>query len=137
VIRAVIDTNVFVSAMISRNGNEALVLTAINQGLVVPCLSPDILAEYRDVLARPRFGFSTEDVAALLEMLCSQESLHQAIAMVRVSPDPEDDRFIACALASKAQFLVTGNKRHFPQTDYEGVKVVNAVELLEFITLEM
>ena len=136
-IRAVIDTNVLVSAMISRNGNEALVLLALNQGRVVPCVSPDVLSEYRDVLARSRFGFSTEEVAALLEMLRIRGSLHQPRATALVSPDPKDDQFIACAVASNAQFLVTGTKRHFPQIDYEGVKVVNAAELLEFITLEM
>ena len=53
------------------------------------------------------------------------------------SPDPGDDKFIACALAGKADFLVTGNKRHFPQTEFRNTRVVNAAELLEFITLEL
>jgi uncharacterized protein len=56
-IRAVIDTNVLVSAMISSAGNEALLVTAINQGLVAPCLSREILQEYSDVLLRPRLDF--------------------------------------------------------------------------------
>ncbi len=59
------------------------------------------------------------------------------MATILVSPDPKDDQFIVCALASSAQFLVTGNKRHFPQTEYGGAKVVNAAELLEIITLEI
>jgi predicted nucleic acid-binding protein len=53
------------------------------------------------------------------------------------APDPHDDKFIACAVSGRANFLVTGNKRHFPQTRYASAKVVNAVELLEFITLEL
>jgi predicted nucleic acid-binding protein len=62
VIRAVIDTNVLVSAMISSAGNEALLIMAINQGLVTPYFSTEILNEYRDVLLRPRFGFPAKEV---------------------------------------------------------------------------
>jgi putative PIN family toxin of toxin-antitoxin system len=56
VIRAVIDTNVLVSGLLSPAGNEALILLAINQGLVRPCCSEDILEEYAVVLAQPKFA---------------------------------------------------------------------------------
>jgi hypothetical protein len=54
--------------------------------------------------------------------------------MPGVSPDPGNDEFIAWA--GKADFLVTGNKKHFPQARLSDARVVNAGELLEFITLE-
>ncbi len=73
-IRAVIDTNVLVSAMISSGGNDALVIIAIHQGLLVPYFSPEILEEYKDVLLRPRFGFSAEDVDALMGLLQQRAS---------------------------------------------------------------
>jgi putative PIN family toxin of toxin-antitoxin system len=57
-IRAIIDTNVLVSALISPSGNEALLLLAVKQGLVRPCFSPAMLEEYSEVLARPKFAFS-------------------------------------------------------------------------------
>src|ERR1700719_938369 len=97
-IRAVVDTNVLVSAMISSAGNEALLVMAINQGLVAPCLSLEILDEYRDVLRRPRFSFSINEVTALLDLVRSRGSLHDPVPPVRFSPDPDDDKFIACAL---------------------------------------
>lgn len=50
---------------------------------------------------------------------------------------PDDDKFIACALAGNADFLVTGNKRHFPQVSSMHARVVNAAELLKFITFEL
>jgi putative PIN family toxin of toxin-antitoxin system len=137
VIRAVLDTNVLVSAMISSAGNEALLVLAINQGLVTPCFSPAILREYSDVLLRPRFGFPADDVDALLGLLHRCGSLFDPVPIGRSSPDPDDDEFIACALAAKAEFLVTGNKRHFPQHAVVGAKVVNAAELLDLITLEL
>jgi putative PIN family toxin of toxin-antitoxin system len=58
VIRAVIDTNVLVSALISSVGNEALVILGVNQGLLIPCFSDEILQEYSEVLRRAKFGFS-------------------------------------------------------------------------------
>jgi uncharacterized protein len=137
VIRAVIDTNVFVSAMISSAGNEALLVMAINQGLVIPCFSREILKEYSDVLLRPRFGFLADDVDSLLDLLRRRGKLLDPVPIAGASPDPNDDKFIACALAEKPDFLVTANKRHFPQTRDIGAKVVNAAELLEFITLEL
>jgi putative PIN family toxin of toxin-antitoxin system len=137
VIRAVIDTNVLVSAMIASSGNEALVVMAINQGLVTPCISPEILKEYSDVLLRPRFGFPANEVDALLGMLRRRGDFLDPGPIARISPDPDDDKFIACFLAGKADFLVTGNKRHFPQPQRTGARVVNAAELLELITLEL
>lgn len=68
-ILVVIDTNVLVSAMISSVGNEALIIMAINQGLVTPCFSQEMLEEYSDVLIRKKFGFAQEEVDALLDLL--------------------------------------------------------------------
>jgi len=60
-MRAVIDT-------ISSTGNEALLILAINHGLVTPCFSADILREYFDVLLRPKFGFVADEVESLLDL---------------------------------------------------------------------
>ena len=68
-IRAVIDTNVLVSGLLSPAGNEALIVLAIHQGFVRPCLSEPIIAEYAAVLARPKFAFPPEEIEAVLAML--------------------------------------------------------------------
>lgn len=136
-IRAVIDTNVLVSAMISSAGNEALLLMAISQGVVAPCFSAEILEEYTEVLLRPRFSFPRSEVRALVNLLRLKGHDLGSICPIEVSPDPDDDKFIACVLAAKAQFLVTGNKKHFPADQLGGAKLVNAAELLEIITSEI
>jgi len=137
VIRAVIDTNVLVSAMISSAGNEALLILAIHQGMLTPCCSAEILKEYREVLLRLKFAFAAEEVNALLDLLRQRGEILDPAPVLGTSPDPDDDKFIACALAGKVDFLATGNKRHFPQRRIPGTKVVSALELLEFITLQM
>jgi uncharacterized protein len=113
VIRAVIDTNVLVSGMIAPSGNEALILLAINQELVSPCFSAEIQQEYEQGLRRPKFGFEAEEVESLLNLIRRRGELIQSAPILPLSPDPGDDKFIACALASKSEFLVTGNKRHY------------------------
>jgi putative PIN family toxin of toxin-antitoxin system len=65
VIPAVIDTNVLVSCLLSPADNEALILLAINQSLVHPCFSEDILEECAGMLARPKFAFPPDQIAAV------------------------------------------------------------------------
>lgn len=136
-IRVVVDTNVLVSAMIAPSGNEALIVLAARQGLIAACLSDAICDEYAGVLARPKFGFAPEEITALLGLLREHGEMYRPAPLSHVSPDPDDDKFIACALAAKADYLVTGNKRDFPEDRLAPTKLVNAGELLNVITLEL
>ena len=54
-----------------------------------------------------------------------------------MSPDPKDDKFLACALAARVDFVVTGNKKDFPNDELGATQVVSAGELLNLITLEL
>ena len=134
VIRAVIDTNVLVSGLLSPSGNEALIILAVHQGLVRPCLSEDIMEEYAAVLARPKFAFPPDEIEALITMLQENGELFRPRDATVASPDPADTKFLLCANAARAEFIVTGNKRHFPNAPYGPTRVVNAGELLDRIT---
>lgn len=136
-IRAVIDTNVVVSALISPSGNEALLLLAVKQGLIKPCFSAEMLVEYAEVLARPKFGFRRSEVTALIDVFERQGDLVPALPLAGISPDPKDDIFLAYALTAEVDFVVTGNKRDFPQDQLGATKVVSAGEILNLITLEL
>lgn len=136
-IRAVVDTNVLVSGLLSPAGKEALILRAIHQGLVRACCSAAILKEYAAVLARPKFAFPPDEIEAVLAMLEDKGELVQPAPSPVSSPDPGDTKFLDCALTARADVLVTGNKRHFPEGTYGTTRVVNAGELLERIALEL
>ena len=136
-IRAVIDTNVLVSGLLSPAGNEALILLAIHQGLVHPCFSEEILEEYAAVLARPKFAFPSDEIAAVLAMFRNQGELFLPGASAATSPDPGDTKFLQCAQAAQADYIVTGNKRDFPARSYGVTHVVSAGELLDRITMEI
>lgn len=136
-IRAVIDTNVLVSGLIAAAGNEALILLAIHQGLVQPCFSAAILEEYVDVLARPKFGFVVNDIDALLEMFRRNGELIHPEGPAPTLPDPDDAQFLHCAQMAGAEFVITGNNRHFPQDACDPIRVITAGELLDRITREI
>ena len=136
-IRAVIDTNVLVSGLLAPAGNEALIILAIHQGLVHPCFSDAMLAEYADVLARPKFAFEADEIGALLAMLRGKGELIRPEGSAPALPDPDDSGFLHCAQAARAEYIVTGNKRHFPQDICGTIRVVSAGELLDRITLEI
>jgi uncharacterized protein len=137
VIRAVIDTNVLVSGLLSPAGNEAIVLLAIRQELVRPCFSAEIMAEYAEVIARPKFPFGAEEIAAALAMFRERGELIRPAGPAPALPDADDGKFLHCAEASQAEYIVTGNKRHFPQAVCGAIRVVSAGELLDRITLEI
>ncbi len=137
-IRAVVDTNVFVSALISPSGNEALIVLALRQGLLKPYFSSEILLEYSEVLARSKFGFPLDEIEALIALVRSQgEEVRFSEPIFSASPDPADEKFITCAKTAGVDFIVTGNKRDFPARACGSIRVVNAAELLDRITLEM
>lgn len=136
-IRAVVDTNVLVSGMLSPSGNEALILLAIHQGLIHPCLSEEIIEEYAEVLARPKFAFPQDEIDALIMMFRRNGELFQPKNAGTPSPDTGDTKFLRCAEAAQVDFLITGNKRHFPDTPYGPTHVVSAGEMLDRITLEI
>jgi len=137
VIRAVIDTNVLVSGLLSQKGNEALVILAIHHGFLRPCFSEAIVQEYAAVLARPKFRFPAEDIAALLGVITGKGERFNPGIFTIVSPDDADTKFLHCALEAGADFIVTGNRRDFPDGPYGTAHVVNAGELLERITQDI
>lgn len=128
--RLVVDTNVLVSANLKPHGAEALVVRlALNRRLQL-YLSPALLAEYEAVLRRPRFRFVPAEVDRFLAALTAAGILVRPTITRAASPDPDDNRFLECAEAASADFLVTGNRRHFPARWHQ-TQVVTARELLD------
>jgi putative PIN family toxin of toxin-antitoxin system len=118
----VLDTNVLVSAALTAGGTCDQVLRAAIAGRVTLAWSAPMLAEYREVLLRPKFKLSPSAVSALLAAFdpAHQVPVGQAPALL----DPDDEVFLAAALATTDQVLVTGNTAHFPAKICRPVKVL-------------
>ena len=128
----VLDTNVIVSAHLNAEGYERHVLDlALTRKLRV-YVSPEILGEYEGVLARPKFGIGRRQIAASMRLMRNSAKLIRPLTRLHIAHDESDNRFLECAQAAKADYLVTGNKRDFPNK-WRRTQIVNARELLEWI----
>jgi len=131
-IKVVLDTNVVVSAHLSGEGWEDRVLKlALHQRLRL-CTSEPILAEYERVLKSPKFNLNPGRIARSLKEIRSASNFVDPTVTLSVSPDEADNRFLECAEAAGAHFLVTGNKRHFPK-QWSTTQVVTARRLIELV----
>ncbi len=132
-ILAVIDTNVLVSALISRNPDSAAVkvISAVFERRIVPMLNAGIMEEYREVLARPKFKLPEDLVAAILGELLRLGTPANTTACDEAFPDTDDRVFYEVALSNDLAYLVTGNARHFPKTE----KVVSPAAMLHILEM--
>lgn len=132
----VLDTNIVVSALLNEDSLEAAVLdVALNKRLTL-IVSEPILAEYSEVLQRPKLGFDPKQTESALTQIRQDAKFVTPTQLVSVSRDEPDNRFLECAEAGSAAFLVTGNTRHFPKA-WKMTKVVTARALTERVVLNL
>ncbi len=128
---AVLDTNVLVSALLSPFGTPARVLDLVLTGELTLAFDDRILAEYRDVLGRERFGFDPDRVDDVLDYF-QATGQHVTAPPLGVSlPDPDDLPFLEVAAATGAT-LITGNARHYPAEVCQGVVVLEPAVFMEW-----
>jgi putative PIN family toxin of toxin-antitoxin system len=124
ILRAVYDTNVLVSATLKPGSVPAtLVALAMEQRLQL-YLSPPVFREYREVLLRPKFGFEARHIEAFLDDLRAAAVLVEPSMRITAASDEPDNRFLECAREAQADYLVTGNTRHFPTPVFEGTRIL-------------
>jgi putative PIN family toxin of toxin-antitoxin system len=126
----VLDTNVIISAGIKPDGAPATILMDwVLEGLVQVVTSPQVVAEYREVVQRPkvrRYGFPPFWLESLVE---ESMQLADPEPLFLTCPDPEDAPFLALAHSAGA-WLITGNLKHFPETVRNGVGVLAPADYL-------
>lgn len=127
----VIDTNILVSALWSRNGAPARVLSLIISGMLIPCYDYRILSEYRDVLTRPKFKFSIGEVNALLDWIVEHGRSVIAEPSRVTFLDAADKKFYEVARFCGAK-LITGDVKHFPDDEL----VITVSDFLEQYNLK-
>ncbi len=130
--RLVMDTNVLVSAQLNPNGNEAVILAlALSPaGAFDWYVSDAILTEYHRVLQYKKFPISKENVERLQTLIRYRVTVVKPMMLVSESRHDPDNRFLECAEAARANYLVTGNTKHFPK-QWKTTKIVNARDLLQ------
>lgn len=130
----VIDTNVLVSALITRNENSPTVkiLHLLTQNKIIPVYSAEIINEYITVLRREKFKLPDEIIVKVVNDIIENGFEIKNIAAVKEKlPDEKDVVFYAVTLSARDReiFLVTGNGKYFPEKPY----IVTPAELVEII----
>lgn len=128
---AVIDTNVIVSALFTKNEEAATtkVIRAFQQRDIVMLYNEEILEEYHDVLLRPKFKLPRKRIEELMNFIKDEGIPSARIHSDEFFPDPKDVVFYEVALSHDNSFLVTGNIRHFPHKPI----VVTPAEMMEIL----
>ena len=126
----VVDTNVLVSGLLTAHGSPARVLDLLTTGDLQAAYDDRIAAEYRQVLARPRFGFQPEAVTHLLEYLFAEGLPVVARPLPATLPDPADQPFWEVAVETAAP-LITGDLKHFPAELCTDIQVLTPATLIE------
>jgi uncharacterized protein len=134
-MRVVIDTNVVVSGIMNPHGPPGRIVDAVLSEAVIVLHDDRILAEYREVLLRPAFGFPRADVDSLLDFIDFAGEHLTAAGSDLVLPDPSDLPSLEVALAGLADALITGNVKHFkPRRGRHNVHVCTPAEFVRVST---
>ena len=129
---AVIDTNVLVSAFLKSTSVPHVVLEYVFAGSIVPLYNNEILAEYKEVLNRPKFHFPKDAVEIVVAKIKEIGIHFDAIPVDENLPDPKDIVFYAVTMNARAEndaYLVTGNIKHFPEKPF----VVTPRQMLDIV----
>ena len=136
-ICAVIDTNVLVSALLSKNDSAATVRVVENMlmGNITPVYSKEIISEYREVLLRKKFNFPREQTEYLLNAVEKLGILVFPEQTGVILPDMKDLPFYEVAVGKRSEnaYLVTGNLKHFPKESF----IVTAREMIEILDRQL
>jgi putative PIN family toxin of toxin-antitoxin system len=130
-IYAVVDTNVFVSALLSRHADASTVkvVEAFQERKFKLLFNREIFNEYYDVLLRPRLKLPEEKVRKLISQIGSDGIASNRLHSDEHFPDPKDVVFYEVAMSKEDAYLVTGNKKHFPNKPI----VVTPAEMVEIL----
>jgi uncharacterized protein len=136
-VKIVLDTNVLVSGLLSPHGPPGQIVQWVAEGICKLCVDARILAEYRDVLLRPEFGFDPERVQELLVQIEADGDLVACLPWRTPLADPDDEKFLEATGSGAAECLVTGNLRHYPAAARHGLRVLTPAQFVQRMRREV
>jgi len=131
-LRLIIDTNIVVSAALKPDGLPRTVLLLAITKPARLYVSDAILAEYGEVLARPELKIRKGLRQQVQQLIKDHSQTVKPSRPLQITRDPDDNIFLECADAARADYLVTGNPRHFPKF-WKKTKVITSQEFLSIV----
>jgi putative PIN family toxin of toxin-antitoxin system len=137
-LKVVYDTNVIVSAALKEGSLPALLVSLGLEDKVRFFVSPALIREYEKVLERPRLKLGQRRIIDFMEKIKEKAIMvnpTKGLSIVKI--DESDNRILECALKGGVDFIITGNKRHFPFEEFRGSKLVTPREFINRIGKEI
>lgn len=132
-IKVVIDTNVIISGLLSPYGLSAEIIRMFIRGDVELYVDPRIMAEYEEVLRRPKFGFDKRQVGFFMDFI-RHAAIFVTAAHIDIPMKDQDDKpFLEVASASGAFCIITGNVKHYPSKNLKSLKILTPKKFLATI----
>ena len=131
-LRLVLDTNIIVSAALKPDGLQRTVLLLAVTKPARLYVTEAIMAEYQELLMRPKMNIRKGLRQQLLQLVRNRAHRVTPTRRLQVTLDPDDNVFLECADAARADYLVTGNQRHFPKF-WKKTKVITSREFISIV----
>lgn len=138
-LRVVLDTNVFVSGLLSKTGLPATILDAWRAGQYLLITSPPIVAEIKRVLETTRmkekYLINRRDIEQLIILLEKDAVIVPGRTDVEnaIPDDPSDEMFLACAMDAAADCIVSGDRHLLDISEYKGIPIITVNEFKEIL----
>lgn len=132
--RVVLDTNVLISALLFRGGLSKIV-GLWQKGKIIPVISKETFSEFVTVLEYPKFSLTQEETDSIIkyEILPYFEIVEVVKGVKGICRDPEDDKFISCAISGSVDYIVSGDKDLFDLKQYKSIRIIKASDFLKMV----
>ena len=137
-LKAVIDTNQFVSAMISAHGPSAQLLEAWRRHQFILITAEEIIQEVHKVLHYPRisrkYHLTSQDIDVFISLLEHEAIVLRHLPKLKViKEDPDDDKILACAVCAEADYIISGDSHLLDLQSFQNISIVKVRDFLKFI----
>lgn len=130
--KVVLDTNTLISALLFR-GSLAVIVDLWKSGRCKPIFSKETFSEFRTVLEYPKFSLTTREMQIIIqeEVLPYFETVEVFEQITGICRDPDDDKFLACAVSASAAFVVSGDRDLLDLGSYKSIRTISPSDFLK------
>jgi uncharacterized protein len=131
-IKAVLDTNIFVRALLGSAANEA-VYNAFKEDIFILVVSKEILEELAEVLLRPALGLDLKNIKSVLSHIKEKAVIAETTQKIKSCRDPKDDMILEAAVNAKADIIVSNDKDLLDMNPFKAIQIVEPRRFLEIL----
>lgn len=138
-VKVVVDTNVVISSAVSIDGNPALIFEMLLLEKIINYITQEIIDEVKEVIKRPRIAKKLSLVEQEF-IIKNFENFSKKIKPIEkldiIKDDPDDNKFLECAIAASAEYIISGDKHLLILKQFRDIKVVSPAEFVRIINKE-